>query len=81
MNIIKNFGTRRGYNETHVAFIIRAKYRRKGGAIIEIFVEATLDSGGVRHISLREDGTNDGLCVQHLEEEHKLYELILNQTL
>ncbi len=81
MKIINNFGTRRGYNETHVAFIIRAKYRRKGGAIIEIFVEATLDSGGVRHISLREDGTNEGLCVQHLEEEHKLYELILNQTL
>ena len=81
MNIIKNFGTRRGYNETHVAFIIRAKYRRKGGAIIEIFVEATLDFGGVRHISLREDGTNNSLCVQHLEEEHKLYELILNQTL
>jgi len=81
MKIINNFGTRRGYNETHVAFIIRAKYRRKGGAIIEIFVEATLDFGGVRHISLREDGTNNSLCVQHLEEEHKLYELILNQTL
>ena len=81
MKIINNFGTRRGYNETHVAFIIKAKYRRKGGAIIEIFVEATLDFGGVRHISLREDGTNDALSVQHLEEEHKLYELILNQTL
>ena len=81
MKIINNFGTRRGYNETHVAFIIRAKYRRRAGAFIDIFVEATLDSGGVRHISLREDGTNDGLCVQHLEEEHKLYELILNQTL
>lgn len=81
MNIIKNFGTRKGYNETHVAFIIRAKYRRKGGAIIEIFVEATLDSGGVRHVSLREDGTNDVLSVQHLEEEHYVYELILNQTL
>jgi len=81
MNIIKNFGTRRGYNETHVAFIIRAKYRRKGGAYIDIFVEATLDKGGVRSISLRENGTNQLLSVQHLEEEHKLYELILNQTL
>tara|TARA_R100000900_G_C3249939_1_gene147104 strand:- start:247 stop:492 length:246 start_codon:yes stop_codon:yes gene_type:complete len=81
MNIIKNFGTRKGYNETHVAFIIRAKYRRKGGAYIDIFVEATLDKGGVRSISLRENGTNQLLSVQHLEEEHKLYELILNQTL
>tara|TARA_B100000900_G_scaffold390136_1_gene383592 strand:+ start:410 stop:655 length:246 start_codon:yes stop_codon:yes gene_type:complete len=81
MKIINNFGTRRGYNETHVAFIIRAKYRRKGGAFIDVFVEATLDSGGVRSISLREDGTNEALSVQHLEEEHKLYELILNQTL
>lgn len=81
MKIIKNFGTRKGYNETHVAFIIRAKYRRKGGAYIDIFVEATLDKGGVRSISLRENGTNQLLSVQHLEEEHKLYELILNQTL
>ena len=81
MKVIKNFGTRRGYNETHVAFIVRAKYRRKGGALIDVFVEATLDSGGVRSISLREDGTNEALSVQHLEEEHKLYELILNQTL
>jgi hypothetical protein len=81
MKIIKNFGTRRGYNETHVAFVIRAKYRRRAGAFIDIFVEATLDSGGVRHVSLREDGTNDALSVQHLEEEHYLYELILNQTL
>ena len=81
MKIVKNFGTRRGYNETHVAFIIRAKYRRKGGAYIDIFVEATLDKGGVRSISLRENGTNQLLSVQHLEEEHKLYELILNQTL
>ena len=81
MNIIKNFGTRKGYNETHVAFIVRAKYRRKGGAFIDIFVEATLDKGGVRSISLRENGTNQLLSVQHLEEEHKLYELILNQTL
>ena len=81
MKIIKNFGTRRGYHETHVAFIIRAKYRRRAGAFIDIFVEATLDSGGVRNISLREDGTNDTLSVQHLEEEHYLYELILNQTL
>ena len=81
MKIVKNFGTRRGYNETHVAFIIRAKYRRKGGAYIDLFVEATLDKGGVRSISLRENGTNQLLSVQHLEEEHKLYELILNQTL
>jgi len=81
MKIVKNFGTRKGYNETHVAFIIRAKYRRKGGAYIDIFVEATLDKGGVRSISLRENGTNQLLSVQHLEEEHKLYELILNQTL
>ncbi len=81
MNIIKNFGTRKGYNETHVAFIIRAKYRRKGGAYIGIFVEATLDSGGVRSVSLRENGTNELLSVQHLDQEHELYELILNQTL
>jgi hypothetical protein len=81
MNIIKNFGTRKGYNETHVAFIIRVKYRRKGGAYIDVFVEATLDTDGIRSISLRENGTNDILSVQHLEDEHKLYELILNQTL
>jgi len=81
MKIIKSFGTRKGYNEIHVAFIVRAKYRRKGGAIINVFVEATLDFGGVRHIFLREDGTNDPLSAQHLEKEHKLYELILNQTL
>jgi len=81
MKIIKSFGTRRGYNETHVAFIVRAKYRRKGGAFIDVFVEATLDNGGIRSVSLREDGTNEALSVQHLKEEHKLYELILNQTL
>jgi hypothetical protein len=81
MNIIKNFGTRKGYNETHVAFIIRVKYRRKGGAYIDVFVEATLDTDGIRSISLRENGTNQLLSAQHLEEEHKLYELILNQTL
>nr|BAR35671.1 hypothetical protein [uncultured Mediterranean phage uvMED] len=81
MKIINNFGTRKGYNETHVAFIVRAKYRRRAGAFIDIFVEATLDNGGVRSIFLREDGTNEALSVQHLNEEHKLYELILNQNL
>ena len=81
MKIIKSFGSRKGYNEIHVAFIIRAKYRRKGGAIIDVFVEATLDRGGVRNISLREDGTNSILSVENLEEEHNLYELILNQTI
>ena len=81
MTIIKNFGIRKGYNETHVAFIIRVKYRRKGGAYIDVFVESTLDKDGIRSISLRENGTNDILSVQHLEDEHKLYELILNQSL
>ena len=55
MTIIKNFGTRKGYNETHVAFIIRAKYRRKGGAYIDGFVESTLDKGwNPQHLIERE---------------------------
>jgi len=79
MKIIKNFGIRNGYNETHLAFIIRAKYRRRGGVTLDIFTEATLDSGGIRNICLREDGTNDTLTLNNLVLEHELYELILNQ--
>lgn len=78
MKIIKNFGIRNGYNETHLAFIIRAKYRRRGGVTLDIFTEATLDDG-IRSIYLREDGTNHTLTLNNLVLEHELYELILNQ--
>jgi len=80
MRIINNFGPRRGYNETHVAFIISAKYRRRAGVLIDVFVEATFDSGGVRSVLLRENGTNDILSVHNLVDEHELYELIIKQT-
>ena len=48
---------------------------------MEIFVEATLDSDGVRNISLRENGTNNILSLDLLDEKDKLYEIILNKTL
>tara|TARA_Y100000114_G_C11678790_1_gene287560 strand:+ start:361 stop:606 length:246 start_codon:yes stop_codon:yes gene_type:complete len=81
MKLIKSYGHRKGYHENHVAFLIKAKYRRKGGCYLCIFVEATMDKSGIRNIYLREDGTNDTLNVENLEDEEDLYELILNQTL
>jgi hypothetical protein len=81
MKVIENFGRRKGYHELHIAFIIKAKYRRRAGVNMEIFVEATLDSDGVRNISLRENGTNNILSLDLLDEKDKLYEIILNKTL
>jgi|TARA_R100000781_G_scaffold82977_1_gene51078 hypothetical protein len=80
MRLIKSFGKRNGYlQEMHVAFLIKAKYQRRGGVFLHIFVEASIDAKGVRSVSLRENGTNDKLYIDHLEKKDDLYELINKQ--
>ena len=80
MKLIESFGKRNGYQqESHVSFVIEAKYKRRAGAIIEIFVEACVDNNeGIRAVSLRENGKNDMLKLEHIDKE-KLYELIIKQ--
>lgn len=76
MNIIENFGTRK---TIHVAFIVNAKYRRRAGAFLDIFVEANISKDGVEDIVLRENGSRDRLSLNHLDQD-KLYELIIKQA-
>tara|TARA_R110000782_G_scaffold20998_1_gene56700 strand:+ start:693 stop:932 length:240 start_codon:yes stop_codon:yes gene_type:complete len=76
MNIIENFGTRK---TIHVAFIVNAKYRRRAGAFLDIFVEANISKDGVEDIILRENGSRDRLSLKHLDQD-KLYELIIKQA-
>lgn len=76
MNIIENFGTRK---TIHVAFIVNAKYRRRAGAFLDIFVEANISKDGVEDIVLRENGSRDRLSLKHLDQD-KLYELIIKQA-
>ena len=79
MKLTKTFGKRHGYGKNiHVAFIIETMYRRRAGAVIEIFIEATVDGDGIRHISLRENGTNDFLSIEQIDKP-SLYELIIRQ--
>ena len=80
MKLIESFGKRHGYQkESHVSFVIKTKYRRRAGAILEIFVEASVDHNkGIRAVSLRENGTNDMLKLEHIDKE-KLYELIIKE--
>jgi hypothetical protein len=53
-------------------------YRRRAGAVMEIFIEATVDGDGIRDISLRENGTNDFLSIEQIDKP-SLYELIIKQ--
>jgi hypothetical protein len=76
MNILENFGTRK---TIHVAFIVNAKYRRRAGAFLDIFVEANISKDGVEDIILRENGSRDRLSLKHLDQD-KLYELIIKQA-
>ena len=79
MKLKKTFGKRHGYGKNiHVAFIIETMYRRRAGAVMEIFIEATVDGDGIRHISLRENGTNDLLSIEQIDKP-SLYELIIKQ--
>ena len=80
MRITQNFGKRQGYgNITHVAFIVNAMYKRRGGVNLDIFVEATVDDNGIQTVSLRENGTNEMLSIEHVNS-HDLYELIINEV-
>ena len=76
MNILENFGTRK---TIHVAFIVNTKYRKRGGAFLDIFVEANISKDGVEDIILRENGSRDRLSLKHLDQD-KLYELIIKQA-
>ena len=79
MKLKKTFGKRHGYGKNiHVAFLIETMYRRRAGAVMEIFIEATVDGDGIRHISLRENGTSNLLSINQIDE-FSLYELILKQ--
>jgi len=82
MKLIESFGKRTGYlNEIHVAFIVRAKYQRRAGAYLNIFVEAIIGAEGVRSVTLRENGTNVKLDIEHVVNKEELYELITKQLL
>jgi|TARA_R110000851_G_scaffold76451_2_gene168336 hypothetical protein len=78
MKLKKSFGKRYGYgNNVHVAFVVETMYRKRAGAVMEIFIEATVDEG-IRNVSLRENGTNNVLSINQIDE-FSLYELILKQ--
>ena len=80
MRITQNFGKRHGYgNITHVAFVVHTMYKRRGGINLDIFVEATVNDNGIQTISLRENGTNEMLSIEHVNS-HDLYELIINEV-
>ena len=82
MKLIESFGKRTGYlNEIHVAFIVRAKYQRRAGAYLDIFVEAIIGAEGVRSVTLRENGTNVKLDIEYVVKKEELYELITKQLL
>jgi len=82
MKLIESFGKRTGYlKEIHVAFIVRAKYQRRAGAYLQIFVEAIIGAEGVRSVTLRENGTNVKLDIEHVVNKEELYELITKQLL
>lgn len=79
MKLTKSFGKRHGYGKNiHVAFTIETMYRRRAGAVMEIFIEATVDGDGIRDVSLRENGTNDLLSIEQIDKP-SLYELIIKQ--
>lgn len=82
MKLIESFGKRTGYlKEVHVAFIVRAKYQRRAGAYLDIFVEAIIGVEGVRSVTLRENGTNVKLDIEYVVNKEDLYELITKQLL
>ena len=82
MKLIESFGKRTGYlKEVHVAFIVRAKYQRRAGAYLDIFVEEIIGAEGVRSVTLRENGTAVQLDIEYVVNKEKLYELITNQLL
>ena len=64
-----------------MAFIVRAKYQRRAGAYLNIFVEAIIGLEGVRSVVLRENGTAVQLDIEYVVNKEKLYELITNQLL
>jgi len=76
MNILENFGTRK---TIHVAFIVNAKYRKRGGIFLDIFVEATIGKDGINEVILRENGSSKLLSIQHLDQD-TLHELIIKQA-
>jgi len=80
MKIIKSFGKRAGYiREIHVAFLVKALYEPTNFHK-DIFVEASVDRKGIRTVSLRDNGTNDMLLIEHIDKD-ELHELIIKQTL
>jgi|ETNvirenome_2_60_1030617.scaffolds.fasta_scaffold91423_2 hypothetical protein len=80
MRITQNFGKRQGYgNISHVAFIVHTMYKRRGGIKMDIFVEATVNDKGIQTISLRENGTNEMLNIEHINS-HDLYEFIIKEV-
>jgi hypothetical protein len=80
MRITQNFGKRQGYgNITHVAFVVHTKYRRRAGVNLYIFVEATVNDKGIQTVSLRENGTNEMLSIEHVNS-YDLYEFIIYQV-
>jgi len=80
MKITQNFGKRNGYlQETHVSFVVIANVKRRAGAKLDIFVEASVDSTqGIKNIFLRENGTNKPVSLEHVNKD-ELYELIIKQ--
>lgn len=76
MNIIENFGTRK---TIHVAFIVNAKYRRRGGVFLDIFVEANVTKEGINEVTFRENGSTKLLNSRYLDQD-ALYELIIKQA-
>jgi len=80
MRITQNFGKRQGYGDiSHVAFIVHTMYKRRGGIKMDIFVEATVNDKGIQTISLRENGTNEMLSIEHINS-HDLYEFIIKEV-
>jgi len=79
MKLKKSFGKRHGYGTSvHVAFIIETMYKKRAGAMKDIFIEATVDRDGIRDVSLRENGTNDLLSIEQIDKR-ALYEIIINK--
>ena len=80
MRITHNFGKRQGYgNITHVAFIVHTMYKRRGGVKLDIFVEATVNDKGIQNVTLRENGTNEMLSIEHVNS-YDLYEFIIREV-
>jgi hypothetical protein len=46
---------------------------------MDIFVEATVNDKGIQTISLRENGTNEMLNIEHINS-HDLYEFIIKEV-